>query len=74
LDYLKISHFPKNLEQGQMSAKVFKVNELSAFVIAEFEDKKSADKIKMMNNAEINELKSTLKVRSFEGPIEYSLD
>jgi hypothetical protein len=74
LDYLKTSHFPKNLEQGQMSAKVFKVNELSAFVIAEFEDKKSADKIKMMNNAEINELKSTLKVRSFEGPIEYSLD
>ena len=74
LNYLKISHFPKNLEQGQMSAKVFKVNELSAFVIAEFEDKKSADKIKMMNNAEINELKSTLKVRSFEGPIEYSLD
>ena len=74
MDYLKISHFPKNLEQGQMSAKVFKVNELSAFVIAEFEDKKSADKIKMMNNAEINELKSTLKVRSFEGPIEYSLD
>ena len=74
LDYLKISHFPKNLEQGQMSAKVFKVNELSAFVIAEFEDKKSADEIKMMNNAEINELKSTLKVRSFEGPIEYSLD
>ena len=74
MDYLKISHFPKNLEQGQMSAKVFKVNELSAFVIAEFEDKKAADKIKMMNNAEINELKSTLKVRSFEGPIEYSLD
>ena len=74
LDYLKISHFRKNLERGQMSANVFKVNEISAFVIAEFEDKKSADKIKMMNNAEINELKSTLKVRSFEGPIEYSLD
>jgi hypothetical protein len=34
----------------------------------------SSDKIKMMNNAEINELKSTLKVRSFEGPIEYLLD
>ena len=58
LDYLKVTHFPKNLEQGQMNAKVFKVNEVSAFVIAEFEDKKSADKIKMMNNSEINELKT----------------
>ena len=38
------------------------------------EDKKSADKIKMMNNSEINELKTTLKVRSFEGPLEYLLD
>ena len=52
-----------------MNAKVFKVNEVSAF-----EDKKSADKIKMMNNSEINELKTTLKVRSFEGPLEYLLD
>ena len=58
LDYLKVTHFPKNLEQGQMNAKVFKVNEVSAFVIAEFEDKKSADKIKVMNNSEINELKT----------------
>ena len=41
LDYLKVTHFPKNLEQGQMNAKVFKVNEVSAFVIAEFEDKLS---------------------------------
>jgi hypothetical protein len=65
LDYLKATHFPKNLEQGQINAKVFKVNEVSAFVIAEFDDKKSADKIKMMNNSEINELKTTLKVRSF---------
>ena len=74
LDYLKATHFPTNLEQGQMNAKVFKVNEVSAFVIAEFNDKKSADKIKMMNNSEINELKTTLKVRSFEGPLEYLLD
>ena len=34
LDYLRITHFPKNLEQGQTSAKVFRVNEVSAFVIA----------------------------------------
>ncbi len=74
LDYLRFTHFPKNLEQGQTSAKVFKVNEVSAFVIAEFKDKKSADKIKIMNNPEINELKTNLKIRSFEGPIEYCLD
>ena len=47
---------------------------MSAFVIAEFKDKKSADKIKIMNNPEINELKTNLKIRSFEGPIEYCLD
>ena len=74
LDYLRFTHFPKNLKQGQISAKVFRVNEESAFVIAEFKDKKSADKIKIMNNPEINELKTNLKIRSFEGPIEYSLD
>tara|TARA_B100001027_G_scaffold12837_1_gene7811 strand:+ start:689 stop:970 length:282 start_codon:yes stop_codon:yes gene_type:complete len=74
LDYLRFTHFPKNLEQGQTSAKVFRVNEVSAFVIAEFKDKKSADKIKIMNNPEINELKTNLKIRSFEGPIEYCLD
>ncbi len=74
LDYLRITHFPKNLEQGQTSAKVFRVNEVSAFVIAEFKDKKSADKIKIMNNLEINELKTNLKIRSFEGSIEYFLD
>ena len=72
LDYLRFTHFPKNLKQGQTSVKVFRVNEESAFVIAEFKDKKSADKI--MNNPEINELKTNLKIRSFEGPIEYSLD
>ena len=74
LDYLRFTHFPKNLEQGQTCAKVFRVNEESAFVIAEFKDKKSADKIKIMNNPEINELKTNLKIRSFEGLIEYSLD
>ena len=74
LDYLRFTHFPKNLEQGQTSAKVFRVNEESAFVIAEFKDKKSADKIKIMNNLEINELKTNLKIRSFEGLIEYCLD
>ena len=74
LDYLRFTHFPKNLEQGQTSAKVFRVNAESAFVIAEFQDKISADKIKIMNNPEINELKTNLKIRSFEGPIEYSLD
>ena len=26
-----------------------------------------------MNNSEINELKTNLKIRSFEGPIQYSL-
>ena len=74
LDYLRFTHFPKNLEQGQTSAKVFRVNEESSFVIAEFRDKISADKIKIMNTPEINELKTNLKIRSFEGPIEYSLD
>ncbi len=74
LDYLRFTHFPKNLKQGQISAKVFRVNEVSAFVIAEFKDKKSADRIKIMNNVEINELKTNLKIRSFEGPIEYCLD
>ena len=28
LDYLKVTHFPKNLEQGQMNAKVFKSDSL----------------------------------------------
>ncbi len=74
LDYLKITHFPKNLEQGQISAKVFRINDESAFVIAKFKDKISADKIKIMNNSEINELKTNLKIRSFEGLIEYYLD
>jgi len=74
LDYLRVTHFPKNLEQGQTSAQVFRVNEVSAFVIAVFKDQKSADKINIMNNPEINELKTNLKIRSFEGPIEYCLD
>ena len=34
LDYLRLTHFPKNLKQGQTFAKVFRVNEESAFVIA----------------------------------------
>ena len=72
LDYLKVTHFPKNLKQGQISAKVFRINDEAAFVIAGFKDKKTADKIKMMNNSEINELKTNLKIRSFEGLIEYS--
>ena len=47
---------------------------MSAFIIAGFKDNKSANKIKIMNNPEINELKTNLKIRSFEGPIEYYLD
>ena len=74
LDYLKVTHFPKNLEQGQTSAKVFRENEVSAFVIAEFCEKKLADKVKIMNSPEINELKTNLKIRSFEGPVEYFID
>ena len=74
LDYLKTSHFPKNLKEGQISAKVFRINDEAAFVIAKFNDKKSADKIKIMNNSEINELKTNLKIRSFEGLIEFSLE
>ena len=74
LDYLKTSHFPKNLKEGQISAKVFSINDKAAFVIAKFNDKKSSDKIKIMNNSEINELKTNLKIKSFEGSIEYSLE
>ena len=74
LDYLRVTHFPKNLEQGQTSAQGFRVNEVSAFVIAGFKDQKSADKIKIMNNPEINKIKTNLKIRSFEGSIEYCLD
>ncbi len=74
LDYLKIRHFPKNLIKGQISAKVFIINDEAVFVIARFNDKKSADKIKIMNNSKINELKTNLKLRSFEGPIEYTLE
>ena len=74
LDYLKTSHFPKNLKEGQISAKVFNINDEAAFVIAKFNDKKSADKIKIMNNSEINKLKTNLKIRSFEGLIEFSLE
>ena len=32
LDYLRVTHFPKNLEQGQTSAQVFRVNEVSALL------------------------------------------
>ena len=39
LDYLKITHFPKNLIQGQILAKVFGMNVEAAFVIARFNDK-----------------------------------
>ena len=74
LDYSKTSHFPKNLKEGQISAKVFNINDEAAFVIAKFNDKKSADKIKIMNNSEINKLKTNLKIRSFEGLIEFSLE
>ena len=74
LDYLKTSHFPKNLKEGQISAKVFNINDEAAFVIAKFNDKKSADKIKIMNNSEINKLKTNLKIRSFEELIEFSLE
>ena len=73
LDYLRVTHFPRNLEQGQLNAKVYRINEVSAFVIAEFKDKKSASKIKMINNTEINELKTSLKIRTFEGMMEYLL-
>ena len=45
-----------------------------AFVVTGFKDKKSVDRIKIMNNLEINELKTNLKIRSFEEPIEYCLD
>ena len=73
LDYLRFTHFPKNLKQGQTSAKVFRVNEESAFVIAEFKDKKSADKIKIMNNSEIKEIITNLKIKSLERLFEYLL-
>ena len=72
-DYLKITHFPKNLIQGQISSKVFRINVEAAFEVASFNDKKSADKIKIMNNSEIIELKTNLKIRSFDGPIENTL-
>ena len=39
LDYLKVTHFPKNLEQGQIFAKVFRENKVFAFVILEFWEK-----------------------------------
>ncbi len=74
LDYLKVTHFPKNISQGQLRANVFRINEQSAFVIAKFNDKKSADKIRMMNNPEINELKANLKIRSFEGKLQYLVE
>ena len=74
LDYLRVTHIPKNIEQGQLSGEIFRINDVSAFVIAKFNDKKSADKIKMINNSEINELKVNLKIRSFEGKIDYKVD
>ena len=72
-DYLKITHFPKNLIQGQISSKVFRINVEAALEVASFNDKKSADKIKIMNNSEIIELKTNLKIRSFDEPIENTL-
>ena len=47
LDYIRLTHFPKNFEHGQTSPKVFRTSDVSAFVIAEFKDKISVDKLKV---------------------------
>ena len=47
------------------------MNDEIAFVIAKFNNKKSADKIKIMNNSEIKKLISNLKIKSFERLFEY---
>ena len=72
-EFLKRTQFPKNLEQGQISAKVLGINDESTFVISKSNDKKSTTKIKNKNNLEINELKTNLKIRSFEGLAKFSL-
>ena len=43
-EFLKRTQFPKNLEQGQISAKVLGINDESTFVILKSNDKKSTTK------------------------------
>mgnify|MGYP001964364985 CR=1 FL=1 len=56
----------------QILVKVFKINDEAWFVIAKFNNKKSADKIKIMNNSEIKELITNFKIKSFEKLFVYS--
>ena len=45
---------------------------MSGLAIAKFNNKKSADKIKIMNNSEIKEILTNLRINSFDRLIEYS--
>ena len=47
------------------------MNDETAFVIAKLNNKKSADKIKIMTNSEIKKLIFYLKIKSFERLFEF---
>ena len=62
----------KRFTSGQTLVKVFKTNDVSGLVIAKFNNKKFADKIKIMNNSEIKKIITNLKIKSFDRLFEYS--
>ena len=47
LDYLRFTHFPKNLEQGQTSAKVFRVNECHRLLLLNLKIRNLQIKLKL---------------------------
>ena len=59
----------KPFTSGQTLVKIFKINDEAGFVIAKFNNKKSGDKI--MNNSEIKEIITNLKIKSFERIFEH---
>ena len=73
-DFLKTKFMFCNLKPyilAYISVKVFKINE-TPFVIAKINNKKSVNKIKIMNNSEIKKIITHLKIKSFERLFEYS--
>jgi len=63
----------KPYKLGHILVKDFKINDEAGFVIAKFNNKKSVDKIKFINNSEIKELITNFKIKSFERLFEYTI-
>ena len=62
----------KPYTSGQNFSKIFKINDEAEFATWKFNNKKSADKIKIMNNSEIKKIITNLIIKSFDRLFEYS--